>query len=55
MPVAYGKPWYKSRHLVENFFCRIADHRCVATRSEKHARRVFAMVMLSCVPVWLKF
>ena len=53
--IEYDKHWYKSRHLVENFFCRIADHRRVATRYEKTARRFLAMVMLSCILVWLKF
>ena len=55
VPVEYDKHWYKSRHLVENFFCRIADHRRVATRYEKTASRFLATVLLSCILVWLKF
>ena len=51
---AYDKHWYRSRHLIENFFCRIKDHRRVATRYEKCACYYLAMVTLSCILVWLQ-
>ena len=53
-PVEYDKHCYGSRHLIENFFGRIKDHRRVATRYEKTARMFAAMVMLSCILVWLQ-
>jgi transposase len=46
---------YGSRHVIENFFCRIKDHRRVATRYEKTVRMFAAMVMISCILIWLKF
>ena len=52
--VVYDKHCYGSRHVIENFFCRIKDHRRVATRYEKTARMFGAMVMLSCILVWLQ-
>ena len=52
--VKYDKHCYGSRHVSENFFCRIKDQRRVATRYEKTAQRFAAMVMLSCILVWLQ-
>jgi transposase len=52
--IAYDKHCYGSRHVIENFFCRIKAHRRVATRYEKTARMFAAMVMLSCILVWLQ-
>ena len=46
---------YGSRHVIENFFCRLKDHRRVATRYEKTAAHCAAMVMISCILMWLKF
>ena len=54
VPVEYDKHCYGSRHVIENFFCRIKDHRRVATRHEKTAAKFAAMVMLSCILVWLQ-
>ena len=54
VPVEYDKHCYGSRHVIENFFCRIKDHRRVATRYEKTAQRFAAMVLLSCILVWLQ-
>ena len=52
---AYDKHCSGSRHVIENFFCRIKDHRRVAPRYEKTAAHFAAMVMISCILVWLKF
>ena len=52
--VEYDQHCYGSRHGIENFFCRIKDHRRVATRYEKTAAKFAAMVMLSCILVWLQ-
>lgn len=51
----YDEHCYGSRHVSENFFCRMKDHRRVATRYEKTAAHFAAMVMISCILVWLKF
>ena len=44
---------YKSRHLIENFFCRIKGCRRVATRYDKTARSYLAMVTLASILAWL--
>jgi transposase len=54
VPVEFDRHCYGSRHVIENFFCRIKDHRRVATRYEKTARMFGAMVLLSCILVWLQ-
>ncbi len=51
----YDEHFYESRHVIENFFCRIKDHRRVATRYEKTAAHFAAMVMIFCILMWLKF
>jgi transposase len=33
----YDRDLYKSRHLVENFFCKLKDFRAIATRYDKTA------------------
>jgi len=38
---------YRSRHLVENAFCRLEDFRRVATRYDKLARNFLAAVALA--------
>jgi transposase len=41
------KARYKSRHLVENAFCRLKDFRRVATRYDKLARNFLSAVALA--------
>lgn len=50
---AYDEHCYGSRHVIENFFCRLKDHRRVATRYEKTAAHFAAMVMIPCILIWL--
>jgi len=45
---------YRSRNLVERFFCRIKQFRRVATRYDKLAERFSSFVSLAAAYVWLK-
>ncbi|MDI4510960.1 IS5 family transposase [Moraxella osloensis] len=45
---------YKSRHLVENAFCRIKHYRGIATRYEKLKRNYENLVALAFAYHWLK-
>ena len=49
----YDKHHYKSRNLVERFFCRIKQFRRIATRYEKLAARFTAFIHLAAARVWL--
>lgn len=52
--IHYDKVRYKSRHLIENAFCRLKDFRRVATRYDKLARNFLPAVALSTlVAFWL--
>ena len=44
----------KSRHLVENAFCKIKDYRAIATRFDKLKRNFENNVALSFAYQWLK-
>lgn len=52
-PRQWDRHSYKSRHLIENFFCRIKGSRRVATRYDKTARSYLAMVTLASILAWL--
>ena len=52
-PRPYDKHLYKSRHLIENFFCRLKQFRAIATRYDKTARNFLAAVQLASATVWL--
>jgi len=45
---------YKQRHLVENLFARLQHFRSIATRFEKLARNLKAILFLDCTFIWLK-
>jgi len=53
------EPWfcdwwrYKERHLVECFFLKLKEFRCVATRYDKHACRYLGFVHLACIRILL--
>ncbi len=47
--IPLDKARYKSRHLVENAFCRLKDFRRVATRYDKLARNFLSAVALAVV------
>ena len=52
-PRAYDTHSYKARHLIENLFARLKQFRRVATRFEKLARHLAAMVTLAFICIWL--
>jgi len=49
----FDKHHYKSRNLVERFFCRIKQFRRIATRYDKLAERFSAFVALTASVIWL--
>ena len=52
--IRYDKKRYKSRHLIENAFCRLKDFRRVATRYDKLATNFLSAVALATlVAFWL--
>ncbi|RZI55030.1 MAG: IS5 family transposase [Pseudomonas sp.] len=52
--IRYDKLRYKSRHLIENAFCRLKDFRRVATRYDKLARNFLsAVAVATLVAFWL--
>ena len=53
-PIRYDAERYKSRHLIENAFCRIKDFRRVATRYDKLAANFLSGVALvTAFAFWL--
>ena len=54
-PIRYDKQRYRSRHLIENAFCRIKDFRRVAARYDKLAAHFLSGVALAiALAFWLK-
>ena len=52
-PRTFDRHIYKSRNLIERFFCRIKQFRRIATRYDKLANSFLAFVHLACAIVWL--
>ena len=52
-PVAFHRGYYRRRHQIENFFCRIKRHRRISTRYEKLAVTFLGFVQLASVFDWL--
>ena len=49
----YDRHLYKARHLIENFFARLKQYRCIATRYDKTARNFLGAIHLVAAVVWL--
>ena len=49
----YDKDIYKTRHLIENFFCKLKQFRAIATRYDKTARNFLAAIYLASATIWL--
>lgn len=49
----YDKELYQSRHLIENFFCKLKQFRAIATRYNKTARNFLSAVYLAAAVIWL--
>jgi len=48
------KRFYRRRHTIENYFCRIKDWRRIATRYDKLARNFLAATTLVGALYWIK-
>ena len=48
------KRFYRRRHKIENYFCRIKDWRRIATRYDKLARNFLAAAVLVGALYWIK-
>ena len=44
---------YQTRHLIENFFCKLKQFRGIATRYDKTARNFLAALHLAGATIWL--
>lgn len=49
----FSRKLYRTRHFVENFFCKIKRYRRVATRYEKTSTNFLGFVLFAAVRVWL--
>lgn len=49
----YDKALYKSRYLIEHFFCKLKNYRAIATRYDKTARIFLSAVYLAAAVLWL--
>jgi transposase len=52
-PRDFDPEFYKSRHLIENFFCNLHQLRAIATRYDKTARNFLAAIHLAAAVIWL--
>ncbi|MGN1055942.1 MAG: transposase, partial [Comamonas sp.] len=50
---SYDKHLYKARHLIENFFARLKQYRCIATRYDKTADAFLSGIHLAAAVIWL--
>ena len=49
----YDKHLYKAPHLIENFFARLKQYRCIATRYDKTADAFLGGIYLAAIAIWL--
>ena len=49
----YDNAFYKTRHLIENFFCKLKQFRSIATRYNKTAQNFLAAILLAAAVIWL--
>jgi transposase len=49
----YDKALYQARHLIENFFAKLKQHRAIATRYDKRAVTFLAAIHLAAAVIWL--
>ena len=52
-PRLYDKALYQARHLIENFFAKLKQFRCIATRYDKTTRNFLAAIHLAASAIWL--
>jgi transposase len=49
----YDKEIYKTRHLIENFFCKLKQFRAIATRYHKTVQNFLSAINLASITIWL--
>jgi transposase len=49
----FDREMYKTRYLMENFFCKLKQYRAIATCYDKTARNFFAAIHLAAAIIWL--
>ena len=49
----YDRDLYKARHLIENFFAKLKQYRCIATRYDKLAQNFLSAIYLASTIIWL--
>ena len=52
-PRQFVQALYQTRHLIENFFCKLKQFRGIATRYDKTARNFLAALYLAAATIWL--
>jgi len=52
-PRGFDRQFYKTRHLIENFYCKLSQIRVIATRYNKTARNFLAGLHLAAATIWL--
>jgi transposase len=52
-PRPFDEVLYQTRHLIENFFCKLKQFRAIATRYDKTARNFLAALHLAAATIWL--
>jgi transposase len=52
-PRDYDQHLYKARHLIENFFAKLKQYRCIATRYDKTAGNFLGAIYLASSVIWL--
>jgi transposase len=52
-PRDYDKHLYKARHLAENFFAKLKQYRCIATRYDKLSVSFLGGIHLAAIAIWL--
>ncbi len=52
-PFDYDKDLYKARHLIENFFAKLKQHRAIATRYDKTSQNFLGAIYIVATIIWL--
>ena len=52
-PRPFDAALYQTRHLIENFFCKLKQFRGIATRYDQTARNFLAALHLAAATIWL--
>lgn len=53
-PICFSPFLYKARNLVERFFNKAKQFRCIATRYDKLAENYLAALKLVSIRIWLR-